>query len=127
MRAASLKLYKGIQNVDIMNNNADMPRVALRALLSSLGVLALIYALLLGVMVWNIVDRKNMEKEQQVLAAELGDLELRYLALSGSLDMELSRAMGFTETRASFAPKRSLGYSSTDEASAKAESARNEI
>jgi len=118
MREASLKLYRGIQNASVMQSNADMPRVILRAMLSTLGFLALTYALLLGLMVWNIVERKNLEKETQALSAEVGDLELAYLSLSSSIDIELSRSMGFEEARASFAPRRSLGS---------AELSRNEI
>ncbi|KKU50435.1 MAG: hypothetical protein UX71_C0001G0090 [Parcubacteria group bacterium GW2011_GWA1_47_10] len=105
MREASLKLYRGMQNVNIMNNNVDMPRAVLRAMLSTLGLLCLTYALLLGFMVWNIVERKNLEKEAQALSALVGDLELEYLSVSGSIDMELSRSMGFEEARASFAPR----------------------
>ena len=118
MKAASLKLYRGIQNVNIMNDNVDVSRAALRAILATLGLLALTYALLLGFMVWNIVERKNLEKEAQALSAEVGELELEYLAVSGSIDMELSRRMGFTEARASFAPRRAFGS---------AEMPRNEI
>jgi hypothetical protein len=109
MKEAGLKLYRGVQNVNIMNNNIDMPRALLRAMLSTLGLLALVYALLLGLMVWNIVERKNLEKEAQSLSSEVGDLELEYLSVSGSIDIELSRSMGFTETRQNFAPKRALG------------------
>lgn len=119
MRAATLKIYRGIQSVDIMNNNVDLPRVALRLLLSTIGILALTYALLLLFMVWNIVERKNLEKEAQALSTEVGELELEYLAISGGLDMEISRAMGFKEVRANFAERRSsLGSASQ---------ARNEI
>lgn len=119
MRQASLKLYRGIQNAATVQSNADMPRVILRAMLSTLGLLALTYALLLGLMVWNIVERKNLEKEAQALSAEVGDLELEYLSVSGSIDIELSRSMGFTEARANFAPRKpSLGS---------AEMTRNEI
>jgi hypothetical protein len=118
MREAGLKLYRGMQNINIMNNNLDMPRAVLRAMLSTLGLLGLTYALLLGFMVWNIVERKNLEKESQALSSEVGELELEYLAVSGSIDIELSRKMGFTEAPQSFAPRRSLG---------RAEMSRNEI
>ena len=119
MREAGLKLYRGMQNVNIMNNNIDIPRAVLRAMLATLGLLGLTYALLLGFMVWNIVERKNLEKETQALSALVGDLELEYLAVSGSIDIELSRRMGFIEARQNFAPRKpSLG---------RAETPRNEI
>ncbi|MDP9249393.1 MAG: hypothetical protein M3M85_02720 [bacterium] len=118
MRVASLKLYRGIQNIGIMQTNADMSRVVLRSMFSTLGLLALVYALLLGLMVWNIVERKNLEKEAQALSSEVGNLELEYLSLSSSVNIELSRSMGFEEARASFAPRRSR---------ASADMARNEI
>ncbi|MFA6256821.1 MAG: hypothetical protein WCT29_00755 [Candidatus Paceibacterota bacterium] len=98
-----------MQNVNITANNVDMNRVILRAMLSTVVLLALTYALLVGLMVWNIVERKNLEKEMQTLSTDVGNLELEYLALSGSIDIELGHAMGFKETPANFATKRSLG------------------
>lgn len=109
MKQASLKLYRGLQNVNIMNNNIDVHKVVLRAMLFTLAMLALSYALILGSMVFDIVARKNLEKEIQTLSAEVGNLELSYLSLAGSIDLELSRSLGFKEISASFATRRSLG------------------
>jgi len=109
MRQASLKLYRGIHNVNIMTDNALVRRVVLRTMLSTLALLAFAYALSIGLMVWNIVERKNLEREMQALSTEVGNLELTYLSISGEIDLELSRAMGFQEMTASFATRKSLG------------------
>lgn len=109
MREASIKLYKGITNVSLTANNLDTNKAVLRAMLSALGILALSYALIIAFTVLNIVERKNLEKEMQALTTEVGELELEYLALTESIDQELSQAMGFKEVQASFATRRSLG------------------
>src|SRR3989344_161936 len=97
MKQASLKLYRNLQNASVLNNNLNIPKVVLRALLTTLALLGLAYALLLGLMVFNIVERKNLEQEME------------YLALAGSLDLELSRSLGFQERPANFATRKSLG------------------
>ena len=109
MKQASLKLYRNLQNASVLNNNLNIPKVVLRALLTTLALLGLIYALLLGLMVFNIVERKNLEQEMQTLSVEVSNLELEYLALAGSLDLELSRSLGFQERPANFATRKSLG------------------
>ena len=114
MRQASIKIYRGLQSVNITANNLDLRRVVLRAMLSTLGILALTYALFVGLLVFNIVERKNLEKDMQVLVTEVGSLELEYLSAAGNIDLELSQQMGFQEITASFATKRSLGSRALD-------------
>ena len=109
MRQASLKLKTSIQNVNIMNNNVAIERVILNAMLALLAALAIWYVLILGNMVFNIVQRKAMEKEALVLSNEVSNLELSYLSVSNSVDMALSSSMGFKETKATFATRKSLG------------------
>lgn len=109
MRQASIKIYRGIQNVSIVSNNIALRRIILRAMLTTLALLALTYALLLGLLVWNIVERKDLNKEVQALSTEVSELELQYLAIASEIDEELSRTMGFKEMTANFATRRSLG------------------
>ncbi len=109
MRQASLKIYRGIQSVNITANNVDVRRVVLRAMLATLGLLALTYALLVGLMVFNIVERKNLEKEMQALVTDVGNLELEYLSAAGGINLQLSQQMGFKEIPANFATRKSLG------------------
>jgi len=71
--------------------------------------LGLFYILILGNMVFNIVERKGLDKETLVLSNEVGNLELSYLSVSSSVDSVLSSSMGFKEARANFATRKSLG------------------
>ncbi|MCC7160432.1 hypothetical protein IT399_01785 [Candidatus Nomurabacteria bacterium] len=109
MKEMSLQLKTRMQNVNIMNNNIEVERVILNSLLSLLAILAIGYVLILGNTVFDIVQRKTLEKEAVALANEVSDLELSYLSLSGSIDMALSSSMGFKETKATFATRKSLG------------------
>lgn len=110
MRQASLKLKMSIRNVNIMNNNIEVERYILKTMLLILIALALFYVLILGNMVFNIVERRTLEKEALTLSNEIGELEVSYLSLSNSIDMNLSSAMGFKEIKATFATRKSLGY-----------------
>lgn len=113
MRQASLKLKMNIKNVNIMNNNIEVEKNILRAMIFVLAGLALFYMLILGNMVFNITERRNLEKEIVVLSNEIGELEVSYLAISNSIDVSLSSAMGFRETKAAFAVRKSLGLNSS--------------
>ena len=109
MKQASLKLKMSIQNVNIMNNNIEVRKIILNIMLSILAALALWYVLILGNMVFNIVQRKTLEKEMLTLSNEVGNLELSYLSISNSVDLALSSSMGFKEIKATFATRKSLG------------------
>ncbi|MFH1201149.1 MAG: hypothetical protein V1484_02390 [bacterium] len=110
MKQASLKLKMSIQNVIIMNNNIEVEKNILNTMLFILAALALFYMLILGNMVFSIVERRNLEKEMLTLSNEVGKLEVSYLAVSNSVDMNLSSMMGFKEIKATFATRQSLGY-----------------
>ena len=60
-------------------------------------------------MVSSIVQRKTLEKEMLTLSNEVRSLELSYLSASKNVDLSLSASMGFKETKASFATRKSLG------------------
>jgi hypothetical protein len=109
MRQATLKLKTSIQNVNIIQNNVDVQKVIFNTMLSLLAALALWYVLILGSTVFNIIERKTLEKEALTLGNEVGNLELSYLSLSNSVDLTLSSSMGFKETKATFATRKSLG------------------
>ncbi len=127
MRQATLQLKNRVQNVNILSNNIEVKRIILNTMLSILAALAIWYVFIVGNMVFNIVERKAMEKEVNVLVNEVGELELSYLALSNSVDMNLSQTMGFKEAKATFATRKSLGYSSTTENLGNINLAKNEI
>ena len=110
MRQATLQMKTRIQNVNIMNNNIDVEKNILRTMLFILAALAIFYVLILGNMVFNIIERKALEKEMLTLSNDVGKLEISYLAVSSSVDMQLSSTMGFKEIKATFATRKSLGY-----------------
>lgn len=90
-----------------MNNNSQSK--ILGFLLASLGILGLSYILLIGNMVFNIVERKALEAEARTLVNEVGNMELTYLSLSSEIDLELSRSLGFKEVKATYATRKALG------------------
>lgn len=104
----SLQLKTRIQNVNIMNNNIEVNRLVLNAMLSTLVVLAILYVLILGNTVFNIVGRKAFEKEMLTLSNEISKSELTYLSVSSSVDMNMSSTMGYKEAKANFATRKSL-------------------
>ena len=127
MRQATLQLKTRIQNVNIMNNNIEIRKIILNTMFFALSGLALLYVLILGNIVFDIVQRKALEKEMLALSNKVGDLELSYLSISNSVDMVLSSSMGFRETKAAFATRKSLGYGATGEALGSFKIAKNEI
>lgn len=127
MRQASLKLKTSIQNVNIMNNNIEIEKIILNTILATFGVLALIYLLILGNTVLSIVQRRALEKEALTLSNEVGNLELSYFSISNSVDLAFSSSLGFKETKATFAVRKSLGYSTIDKTLGSIKLANNEI
>ena len=110
MRQATLKLKMSIrENVNVTNNNIDVQKTILNLMLCILAALALWYVLILANTVFSIIERKTLEKEALALENQVGSLELSYLAVSNSVDLSLSSAMGFKETKATFATRKSLG------------------
>ena len=109
MKEASIKLKRNIQNAKVMNSNTEAGRTILNSMLIFLLILTFAYVLILGNMVFNIVQRKALEKESLSLANDVSQLELSYLSVSSSVDMNLSSSMGFKETKATFAIRKSLG------------------
>ena len=99
-----------IQNVNIMNNNIEVEKYILNTMLFILAALAIFYVFILGNMVFNIIERRTLEKEMVTVSNEVGKLEVSYLVLSNSIDMNLSSTMGFKETKATFATRKPLGY-----------------
>ena len=117
MRQIGLQLKTRIQqNVNIIDGNVEVRKFIFHTMMLILAGLGLAYVLILGNMVFNIVERRGLEKEALVLINEVGGLELSYLSVSGSVDSVLSSSMGFKEARANFATRQSLGYNTTGEA-----------
>ena len=109
MRQATLKLKSYAENVNITNNNIEVQKIILNSMLIVLGTLALLYVVILGNTVFNIVERKALEKNELTLSNDVSSLELSYLSVSNSVDLALSSSMGYTQTKATFATRKSLG------------------
>lgn len=78
-------------------------------ILVSFGMLCLCYILILGNMVFNIIERRSLEREGLALGSEVGNLELTYLSAASKIDLEFSKSLGFQETKPAFATRKSLG------------------
>jgi hypothetical protein len=94
------------QNTNVINNNAE--NLMLRAVLGAFGFLAIWYILILGNIVFNIIERRTTETAVRTISSEVNNLELDYLALSKNIDFELSQKLGFKEVKAQFTTRKSL-------------------
>ena len=109
MRQTAIQIKTHIKNVNITNNNVEVEKVVLNAMISTFCGLAILYFLILGNMVFNIVERKALEKRELTLSTEVSSLELSYLSVSSSVDIALSSSMGFKKTQVNYATRKSLG------------------
>lgn len=85
-------------------------RLILNVLFWSFGVLALLYVFLLGNMVRNIVERRNLETNMRLLSNEVNNLELTYLSESKNIDLNFSHSLGFKEAKTIYATRKPLGF-----------------
>lgn len=92
----------------------------LQGIFIGFGFFALLYVMFLGSAVFNIVARKSLDAQAHELTNQIGELELNYLQVSGSIDRTLSKEMGFQEISQNFATRNALTLNSY-------ELARNEI
>ena len=107
----SIKLNTYIRSLGVINNNIE--KIALSFILWSFLALSIFYVLFLGSMVSNIAERKSLEKEALVLSNEVGSQELYYLSLWNDVDHSLSTSLGFSETKAVFANRKSMSFNAT--------------
>lgn len=108
MKQASLKLKNYANNVNIIDNN-NLQRRILNIMISTLGILAFCYVLFLGTMVFNIIERKSLDKYALTLSNEVGNLELEYFSMSQKVDLNLAYSLGFKEIKTKFATRKALG------------------
>jgi len=106
MRQATLKLKEYASNINVINKNAE--KFMLRVMFLTFLALIAWYVLLLGNIVFNIIERKTAEASVRALSSEVSDLELEYLSISNNIDLNLSYSMGFKEISAKFATRKSL-------------------
>lgn len=108
MKTIGIKVRQYTHEVNIINNN-DIERRMLKIILLSFGVLSVFYILFLGNMIFNIVERRNLEADARDLSNEVMVLESTYLAMSEKVDLPFSYSLGFSEAKATFATRKSIG------------------
>ncbi len=111
-RATSLKLKRYMSKVKTLDDN-NFGYHMFHILIISFGILALVYVLILGNMVFNIIERRSIEKEILSLSNEVGVLELSYLSLSSKVDLNLARTLGFKEIKPKFAIRQTFVFNSS--------------
>jgi hypothetical protein len=94
--------------VSVVNNNNLHKRMIHYMIIAFFGF-AFLYILVLVNLVWNIVERKSLEADARNLSSEVANLELSYLSLADTVDVDMSKTMGFHEVVPMFATSKSLG------------------
>ena len=108
MRTLAIQMKSYTNKVNIVNNNNMNQRIF--NIIFSFGiVLVLFYVLILGNMVFNIIERKSLEADARVLGNEVGNLELQYLSMSNKVDLNFAYSLVFKETNTKFATRKALG------------------
>lgn len=109
MQEVKVKIKNYTESVAIVNHGNLRGR-ALQVILGSIGVLAFLYLVILGNMVYNIIERKSLEANARTLTNEVAELELSYMSLSSNIDLNYSYALGFKElTNKEFAVRKTPG------------------
>lgn len=80
-------------------NNDNLEKRALYAMTGTLGILFVAYIFFLGSITFDVVERKSLEAQAKESMSTISALELRYLALSNSIDLAYAGNLGFTETK----------------------------
>jgi len=92
----------------VARNNNFQVRI-FQSLMFGLGVLTLFYVLVLGNMVFNIVERKSLEADARNIGNEVGEMELTYLTMLNKVDLSYGKSLGFKEAKATFATRKAVG------------------
>lgn len=126
MKQAAIKIKNYTNSVSVTyGGHASMKM--LKMMLVSLVGLALVYVVVLGNMVWNIIERKSLEAEARNLSNDVAQLELDYLKASSKIDLEFSYAQGFKEVEKEFAVRKDTALSLNKINGKKLSRARDEI
>lgn len=102
MKAIAIKMRKYQPSINIVNNN-NMRKQVLNITLTFLGLLFVCYLYLLGNIVWDIVQRRNLEAEATTLSNNVQNLQLQYFTASNQVDLALAQTMGFQQIKPNFA------------------------
>lgn len=106
-RGIKFKIYAG--NMGIMTNVPAAKRL-LQIMSISFVLLVVLYVFILGTTVSNIIERRAHESRARTLFSEVGELELKFLSLSGKIDPDYGKSLGFIDgAEENFATRKSLG------------------
>ena len=86
----------------ITNNiveNTKMQRTLLYGFLGVLGILLVVYVYLIGSITFNILARKSLESDLQVLSSKVSKLELSYLDSMNKVDKNYAFSIGFVDNK----------------------------
>lgn len=108
MKEASVKVKSYVKKVETIDQAIDLRSKVLYFLMIGFGVFSLLYVLVLGSMVFNIIERKTVEVETRNTLNEVADLEASYMTLVNNVDKESSITLGFVEVKPVFAVRSSL-------------------
>ena len=125
MKRASEKLNIYVKNVSEINY--DTRKIILSIIFWSFGALALIYVVLLGNMVKNIIQRQGLETQARSFSNEVQSLETTYLSMSNTIDLASAYSMGFKDVKATFATRKTLGFNSSDKSIDGVKIAQNDL
>ncbi len=103
MKQASIKVKNYMEKVDTIDQSIDLRSKFLYGIFSMFILFSFLYMIVLGKMVFSIIERKTVDLEARNLANEVADLEASYLVLVNNLDKESSVALGLQEVKPVFA------------------------
>ncbi len=114
MKEASIKVKSYVKKVETIDQTIDLRSKILYFLMIGFGVFSLLYVLVLGNMVFNIIERKTVEAQMRNSLNEVADLEASYMTLVNTVDKNSSLASGFVEVVPSFAVRSNLSLLDED-------------
>ncbi len=126
MKTIGIKMRSYANEVNIINNN-DIERKILHIISISFGLLAILYVVFLGNIIFNIVERRTIEADARNVGNEVMQLEENYLAMNSKLDINTAYAMGFSDAKATFATRQSTPSLGMNTSKSDTTLAKNEI
>ncbi len=114
MKEASIKVKSYVKKVETIDQTIDLRSKILYFLMIGFGVFSLLYVIVLGNMVFNIIERKTVEAQMRNSLNEVADLEASYMTLVNTVDKNSSLASGFVEVVPSFAVRSNLSLLDED-------------
>ncbi|MFA7285255.1 MAG: hypothetical protein WC011_00190 [Candidatus Paceibacterota bacterium] len=110
MKQASIKVKNYKDAIDTIDSRIGLRSKVLYFIVVAFGIFSFLYVLVLGNMIFNIIERKTVELDIRNLANEVGNLESDYIALANTIDKNSSVSFGFNEISPVFATRTAIGF-----------------